>query len=176
MAKNLTTPEGRVSFPKLADPADLSGKYEINLLFPKGEAITVLNDAIKAAIEKKWGSKPPKNLHFPVKDGDEMSYAGHESCHVATFRSKDKPPLVGTEKVNGAYLAIEPREVYGGCYARVSFSAYGYDFNGKLGVALDLKAVQKIRDGDAFGAAPADVNVDFDDLIGIAGDDTDYLS
>jgi len=53
--------------------------------------------------------------------------------------------------------------LYGGCYARVSFTTYAYDSQCYQGVSFGLRAVQKAKDGERFGGAKASAQ-EFDEL------------
>ena len=45
---------------------------------------------------------------------------------------------------------IEAEEMYAGCYARATLTAYAFDTAGNRGVAFGLQNIQKIRDGEPF--------------------------
>ena len=148
------TPEFRVSFPAVFTPkASMDGgksKFTITMLFQKTTDITALKLAVKAALVEKWGAdatKYPKNLRLPFRDGTEKDYDGYGADVVfCSATSMQKPGLVD----QAVQAIIEPNEFYGGCYARATVNAYAYEVKGNKGVALGLRNIQKLRDGEPF--------------------------
>jgi hypothetical protein len=175
MTTQVLTPEFRVAFPKVfkAERNDLNGKdeYSIVALFPKGADLSKLKAAAKAAAEKKWGADPkkwPKNLRDPFRDqgdrekvddatGDTYLPAGYEAgAFYLNLKSTKRPGLVDAKVQD----IIDETDFYGGCYARAQVNAYAYDANGNRGISFGLNHIQKLRDGESFGAAarnPSDV-------------------
>ena len=45
-----------------------------------------------------------------------------------------------------------PEGFYAGCYARAAITAFGYDRKGNKGVSFSLMHIQKVKDGEPFGA------------------------
>jgi hypothetical protein len=162
----LLSPIGRASFPSVfkADAFEegQEPKFSVTLLFPKkGTNLTVLENAIKEAAKKKWGDKVPKNLRSPIRDGDEKDLDGYADCWFIRFASATRPHVVDRQK-----NPIDPDgdRFYAGCMARVAFNAYAYDKAGNRGVAFGLESVQKVDDGEPFGARRTDPEEAFDDL------------
>lgn len=167
----------RLSFANIWEPKSINGgdtKYSSSILIPKADKTTMKK--IKAAVEaakelgknEKWGGKIPKNIHTPVRDGDDEAdekgeaYEGHYFLNAS---SKNKPGIVDRNREE----IIDTTEVYSGCYVRVSISFYPFDTNGNKGVAVGLNNIQKWEDGDFLGGRSR-AEDDFDDL---EGDDTD---
>lgn len=162
------TPEFRVSYPKVFRPErnELNGKDEYSLvaLFKKGEDLSRLKAACKAACEKKWGKDPkkwPKNLRDPFRDQGEREKEDEDGntfmpdgyikgAVFLNLKSGKRPGLVGPDNQD----IIDEAEFYGGCYARAQVNAAAYDMKGNQGVSIYLNHVQKLRDGESFGAAP----------------------
>lgn len=162
--KNLkiVTPEFRVSFPSLDKPDERNGdKYVITMLFDKKTDIGALKAAAKSAAIAKWGDKIPSGLASPFADGDEKDCDGYAGHIVVKAKTKIRPTLLDRDKQE----ILDPREVYAGCYARASVVPFAYGGKGTTfepGVAFMLQAVQKLRDGEAFGRG--DARLDFDEL------------
>jgi hypothetical protein len=156
-ATEVVTPKFRVSFPSVFQKRKIEGqnddqaKFSIQMIFPKKDDITVLKAAVRAAVIEKWGTdqtKWPKNLVLPFRDGTEKDYDGYGPDVIfISASSKIKPRLVGPDMVD----IIEPSEFYGGCYARASLNAYGWEYMGKKGVSFGLRNIQKMADGEPFG-------------------------
>lgn len=167
----LMTPEFRVSFPAVFTPrAAVEGqekKYSITMLFDKKTDLTALKQAVASVLAEKYGpdkAKWPKGLRLPFRDGSEKDYSGYENVIFASATSKIKPGVVD----QNVQPIIEPSEFYGGCYARATVNAYAYDVSGNKGVALGLRNVQKLRDGEAF-SGKNDASKDFDAIPVPAG-------
>lgn len=149
----IVTPKFRVSFPAVFQPrAAVEGqekKYSITMLFPKTADLTALRQLVAEAIAGKWGAdkaKWPKGLRLPFRDGAEKDYDGYQDTTFCSATSKLKPGVVDSQ----VQPILEPSEFYGGCYARATITAYAYDVSGNKGVALGLRNIQKLEDGEPF--------------------------
>lgn len=176
MTTKVVTGTVRLSFPHLFKPYAFDTeepKYSVMLLIPKSDKKTLkkIQDAIEVAKERgkagPWGGKMPKDVQTTLKDGDLSSddYPEREGHMFMTVRSNTKPGVVD----RSLNAILDPSEVYSGCYARVSISAFPYKFGGNSGVSFGLGNVQKIDDGESLGGA-ARAEEDFDAL-----DDDDDL-
>ena len=177
----VTTGKVRLSYTHLFEPSsNVPGqdkKYSTVLLIPKTEKLTIkkLRDAQQLALQegktKVFGGKIPRVWKDTIHDGDEEAdleknpeYAG---CFYMSVSSKTQPVIVDRMKLP----ITDPMEVYSGCYARVVIRAFAFDQAGNKGVSFGLNAVQKLADGESFGAARVDPDAVFDDL----DDDDDAL-
>ena len=143
-------------------------KYSICLLIPKGDKATVkklraaIDEAIKDGISSKWGGKKPKNLHLPLRDGDEEraeeapEYAGMMFLNA---NSNTKPGIVDKDLNE----ILDPDEVYSGCWGRASINFYPFNTNGNKGVGAGLNNIQKLKDDERLGSARASAESDFGD-------------
>lgn len=152
----LITPKFRACFVTLFEPRAMEeGKkpsYSVTMLFDRKTDLTPLRQAVKAAIAKKWGNKPPKMLRDPFRDAGEKSeeYEGFKKgMTFVTARSYDKPQVVDQD----VDPIVDKKEVYSGCYCRASITAGAYDQAGNKGVAFYLNNVQKLADGEPLGGS-----------------------
>lgn len=155
-------------------------KYSICLLIPKSDKATVkkIQDAISEAtadgILSKWGGKQPKNLHTPLRDGDEEradESPEYEGMYFLNASSNSKPGIVDRDLNE----ILDPEEVYSGCWGRASIDFYAYDTNGNRGIAVGLNNIQKQKDGERLGGARASAESDFGDGFKAADDgDEDF--
>lgn len=168
MNKNnqVVTPEFRVSFPAVFQAKAVMGstgdpKFSITMLFAPGTDLSGMKALVKAAGVEKWGadvSKWPKGLRLPFRNGEEKDYDGYGKGVVfCNATSKQRPGLVD----HALQAIIDASEFYGGCYARATISAFAYDKAGNKGIALGLKNIQKLRDGEPFSGRTKPEN-DFD--------------
>lgn len=176
-AKKLS-PVGRVSFPHLFEPqVNDSGQktWSLVLVFDKKAQATPEYAAMLKAVDdtavERFGQKVPagvKRKSLEPKSGYPVTacaakpdYFGwaEEGSVLVTFSSRYAPLVIDRDKTE----LIEPDDLYGGCYARVSYTTYAYDASGNQGVSFGLRAVQKARDGERFSTGRASAE-DFDDL------------
>jgi hypothetical protein len=150
-------------------------KYSVSVLIPKSDVATIaaINKAVQATIDEgkasKFGGKIA-GLKMPLRDGDtekdDEAYVGHWFFNAS---AKQKPVIVD---INGNVI-LDSREVYSGCFGRVSVNFFAYNSNGSKGVAAGLNAVQKTADGESLGGAYTENEAAND--FGLAGDDADML-
>lgn len=177
------TPEGRVSFPHLAEPHTggeyPSDKYELTLLFPKeGTDLTGIKNLLTEPLKERWPELTLKDVLHPVRDGDakyaesqddeDREKREHLRGHwFIKAKSGDKPGCVDADG-----MKMDPNEIYGGCWARMSVSSGTYVLNGQKGVTLFLGNVQFIRDDEAFGGGRVSAESEFGAVVsnGSAGE------
>lgn len=141
-------------------------KYNIAILIPKSDKVTVkkIKDAIETAkqsgIESKWNGALPKKLNLPLHDGDEdkddEAYAGH---YYINAKSKNKPKIVDREFEE----ILDPEDFYSGCYGRACVDFYAYNAGGGKGVAVGIRSLMKLADGEPLGGAASNPREDFGD-------------
>jgi len=103
MSVNVTTGPATLSWPHLADLEARNGnskpKVSTAVLVPKSDTATIeaLKAAVREAAAEKWGTKVPKSLRTPLKDGDNSDcegQAGHITVNASSIR---RVPIVGTD-------------------------------------------------------------------------------
>lgn len=148
-------------------------KYSITMLFDKATDLTSLRRAVKAAVAKKWGDKPPKGLKTPFRDAGEKSddWQGFQDGMTFVRASSKYQPGVVDASLNPI---TDRKELYSGCYARASVVAFAYDNRGNKGVSFALNNIQKLRDGEPLGGMRR-AEDDFEAVkVAANGDDDDY--
>jgi hypothetical protein len=159
-SNRVTLPVATASFIDVFEATGFEGqdaKFQATAIFKEGQDLSTLEAAINAAIDKKWPEgAPKKNFSLPLKDGNlktdkegdvRPEYKGR--VYITAKSKASDPPGVVDEAVQPI---IDPKAIYGGCEVRLAVSAYGWTFGGKSGVSLYLNNVQKVGDGEAFGA------------------------
>lgn len=176
--RKVITGEVRLSYARLFKPNDNdqgTPVWSTVILIPKSDRATMAKlkkaaaKALELGIEK---GKLRKGMTLEkawttLKDGDDMDepvadYADHWYMNVNSYR---KPGVVDRHRDP----LDDERDVYSGCYARVSLTAYPFDAKSNKGVTFGLENVQKLRDGEPLGGAPSAPEDDFDEL-----DDEEY--
>lgn len=176
----VTTGKVRLSFPKLFEPSavnpDDKPKYSTMVLIPKSDTETMAKlhaaeDEVKATKASKWGGKVPHKLKLVIHDGDEDDLeryperAGHW-YFTASSPANYKPGVVD----RNVQQILDQSEVYSGVFARVSVSAFAYDYNGTKGIGFGLNNVQVLGGGERLSGGGVSADEDFDAL-----DDDDLL-
>lgn len=138
-------------------------EYSVTLLIPKlpnefcsdpkavGKRIKELE---AAALEKKFTAKPPK-YDSPLKDGDIETNGEGEPKHpgywfMAARCGVDYPPML----IDGDRHTVTAGW-NSGDWGLVKVSMYGYEFNGRKGVGVGLRAIQFTRHDEQFGSGAA---------------------
>lgn len=152
--RRVVTPVGRLSYAHVFEPYAFNEKdtpkYSCEFIFEPGEDLTALRKAAHVAAEEFFGvGKVPKNIRSPFREGSDREQEAYEGSIFIGARSKDRPGVVvGPNRDE----CIDKNEVYSGCYARLSVTAYGYDHKGNKGVTFALNHVWKVSDGESFGS------------------------
>lgn len=159
----------RLSFPHLFERDEKYGKYQVQLLVPKGsDTEKVLNKAIENAKAdgktRLWGGKLPGKLRVCMMDGDEPDDNGetrpeNEGHWLVSAKSNNKPKVYDQD---GGDI-FDPEDIYAGCYVQAIFDVFPYAGEGK-GVSAILSGVKKIADGEKLGSGGYKPEAsDFDD-------------
>lgn len=150
----IITPEFRLAFPSVFEPNAFAGggeeKYSITMLFPKGSDIASLKNLAAQACAMEWGAdktKWPTPLHNPFGDGDTKEWDGFAGNVFVRATSYYPPGVVDSRN----QPIIDPKKVYGGCYAKAQVNAFAWTYMGKSGVSFGVSAMQVTRDGEPFG-------------------------
>lgn len=171
------TPIGRVSFASVFKPTAMSDdqekKYSVTLLFPEGTDLKEMKKLAEQTAVEKWGPKAKSmNLRSPFRDGGEKDHLDgyEEGITFIRFSGKNRPHVVDQQK-----NPIDPDsgEFYSGCYAHLTYTCYAYDQKGNRGVSFGLVNVQKVKDGEPFGAGQSDPDSDFDEVSDEDAEDLD---
>lgn len=149
--------------------------YSTAVLIPKSDKATIqkIKEKIKEAIDRSTGDiwkEGEKNLHIPLRDGDEerSDDPNYKGMYFMNMKSKNPPVIINKARED----ILDSTEVYSGCWARVQMNFYGYNKKGKKGIGVGLLGVQKIKDDEALGGARGSADA-FDD--GFESDDDDDL-
>lgn len=186
----ITTGIGTLSFPHLSKSQAENNKndkgeprYDIQIIIPKSqrEDLKAIFKAIKEVGMDKWGDKWTQ-VRNPLRDGDaekdELTedgttkgekYPERLGCYFLNARSS-RP--VGVVDRSRNIIDDPENEVYGGCKGKINVGFYSYSNSGNHGIGAGLNGVQKVADGEAFGATRTPVESMFDALD---DEDTDDL-
>jgi hypothetical protein len=190
---DLTTGIGTLSFPHVfASTASKNDKeetvYDIQIIIPKTQRddLRAILKAIKTVGEAKWGSNW-KKVRTPLRDGDAEK---DELTEDGTTKGEKYPERLGCYFLNarsskpvgvydrGRNPISNPDDLYGGCKGKIALTFYPYSTQGNHGIGAGLNGVQKIADGEPFGAGRPSVESMFDlleddDDLGLEDGDLD---
>jgi hypothetical protein len=137
------------------------GKYGAMLIIPKSDTVTVkqINAAIDEArtVGASKGIRNAKTLPSPLRDGDGQKPRGGEygpeckGCWVLNTSSKRRPNVVDRR----VQPILDPNEIYSGMWAIVDINFACFSVPQNSGISCYLNNVQKIRDDEPLGGAPA---------------------
>lgn len=186
MALRVTTGKVRLSFPKLFEPHAVNPKddpkYSVMLMIPKSDKDTLKKlraaEAEAAAEAKAWGNRKPKSWDSIIHDGDVMAeederYPERAGNWIMSVRSSaEYKPQIVDRNMNDI---LDRSAVYSGVYARVSLTAFTFDYQGKKGVSFGLNNVQILGGGENLGGAAQPASADFEELDDDDEDDDDLV-
>lgn len=176
MAKSKTTEKislknVRLSFPDLARPRAFQAGQDAYfkasfLLDPSNKdheaQIEMLKGHIKALMADAFnGQKLPPD-RVCVQDGNNKTYDGYANMIVVSASNKTRPVVVNRQKE----LVVEgdPQWPYAGCYVNASITLWAQNNQFGKRINANLRAVQFVQDGEAFGVAPVDPETEFEPL------------
>lgn len=163
-------PRARLSFPHLFEPKAFrqgqEPRFEASfLLDPSDKAhakvIKQIKSTAKELAEEKWGKKLPRGLKFGFGDGDDKDYDGYEGQFYITTANKTRPTVVDRDRTP---LAASDGRPYAGCYVNGSITLWAQNNEYGQRINANLRAVQFVADGEAFGVKPVDAEEEFNDL------------
>ena len=143
--------EKKFSCTGIIDPETKAGRANIALM----------DDAIAAAKEAKWGNKPPKlkSDKICMRDGDDDADETKGMMIVAA--SNAKRPITLDE--NGDDVTEADDVLYGGCYVDLIVRVWAQDNEYGTRVNASLEGVKFRDDGDAFSGHSKTTKDDFDE-------------
>lgn len=168
----------RLAFPALFEPqavGDGEPAYGARFIIDPAQKKLVrqLDEAVEQAAKDKWGEKAPGILSKILKDGKSAflkedycnkngdPYDGFEDMFALGTRSQTRPLVIDQKKQP---LTKNDGKPYAGCYVNAIVEVWAQDNGYGRRINAQLKGVQFVRDGAAFGGgAPASAD-DFEDL------------
>lgn len=146
-------------------------KYGCTCLLPPGHpALELIEDALAAAADAKWGKDRPRRLRGLTVEPALKSVADFEKLQTGDITeawsfvrvSSLDPPAVVDANVQEIGAGDLRRECYSGRWAHVSCNAYAYERQTGSGVTLGLNSVQLLRHDKRLGAGRPRPEEDFD--------------
>jgi hypothetical protein len=167
-------PESRISFEVLGvprayqDKPDQPRRWGSTFLIPQGSPLAA--EVLKAITEvatAKWDKKAKLYLEDILADkkascwvnGDKKEYDGYQGMMALTaYRYEEKGRMIVLDsdaspmyKPDGSLHEGKGGRIYSGCYVKAKVDIYAQDNKQGKGIRAELKVVQRLRNGDAFG-------------------------
>lgn len=165
---NVTLNTVRLSYPNLfkatAFQKDQEPKFSAAFLLNKktdAKQIATFQAAMKSVAEEKWGvGKVPKGVKLCLRDGKEKEDTDGYGPDIMFFSaaSAKRIPVVGRDLTP---LTEQDGKPYAGCYVNVVVRLWAQDNDFGKRVNAQLRTVQFVKDGEAFGDKPADPTKEF---------------
>ena len=156
--------------PKVWDEGT-EGKYEGTFIFDSQDDIKDIVSTVKAAIKAEHGDNVP-DMPMPWKKGDDCVDKegkvrdGYEGKIVIRASSKFQPVII--DQNVKVIEDLDSDKLQSGDYVKVKLEAYCWEYAGKKGVTLYLKAIQLVEVGERFGGGANDTS-GFDVVAGGSG-------
>ena len=171
MANEKMTAVGRVSFPNVFDPKPIGDngdpQFTMDLIFEANDPwIKKLEKELDASAKEKWPKGKPKNWESCIKDGDtqEDKPEYHGKVFISVKAKADRQPTVVDK--DKSLITKESGKFYGGCWARITYNVYSWEYLKKHGTSIGLNNIQKCGDGTPFGGGRTTAEEDFDEFEG----------
>lgn len=144
-----------------------------------------VQDAALGVIKAKFNGKVPADLDlcFGYSDGETpiliankkyrnkvKEYDGYEGMIYLTSANKTAPKVVNRQRNpdTGKFDQVSEASgiVYSGCYVNATVTLWAQDNEFGKRVNANLRAVQYVKPGEAFGVAPVDADDEFEEVEG----------
>lgn len=172
-------PNVRLSFPRLFKPKAFregqEPRFEATFLLDPSDkthakVIQKIEETAQAILEEHFNGKVPKSVVMCFGDGDTKDYDGYEGMFYVSTSNRTRPTVVDRDRTP---LVEEDGKPYAGSFVNGSITLWVMDNEFGKRVNANLRAVQFVRDGEAFGVKPVDADEEFDVLDSEDGTDDD---
>lgn len=165
----------RLSFPVIWKPKafdkDRDAKYQATFLLDPSDKeqaaqIKTIKVAAKKVLTEAFGDVPMKGMSkcfgLADKHAKKSQYDGYKGMFYISTGNSTRPTLVDRKRQD---LEESDGVLYAGCYVNTNITLWTFDHpQGGQGVAANLRIIQFVRDGEAFGNAPAKADEELDDV------------
>lgn len=158
----------RLGYPKLWEPKAVKNddkarpRFGCQIYIPKSDENTkaVLDREIARLVKTHMKGIKPKSKDLFLKDGDgednrDEHAKGHWIVSANRAESQGRPQIIDRKRV--AIDSKDAAEMYAGCYCNFLISVFIPKRGNTNQISACLEVVQKVKDGEPFGAAPVDV-------------------
>lgn len=153
--------------------ADAKPKFNCGLIVPKDHPqLGELVKKMQAVAAAQWKDKASLQYNalkasnkLAIHDGDtKPKYDGYPGMLFLSPSSPENKPPTLIVTVGGQNVALREaearRKFYSGCYVHANIDLWAQDNNWGQRINAQLRGVQFVRDGDAFGGGGSSADVD----------------
>jgi hypothetical protein len=171
----------RIAFPQIFTASQVNGEgkpaFSASFLFPPDHPVVVLiQRAIAKVANAKWGEKGPEILRALIAgdkvclhNGDAKSnYDGFVGNLFVSARSPTRPLVIAQDPQ--IKLTEADGKPYSGCYVNAQIALWAQANNFGKRINAQLRGVQFLRDGEAFGGGAVAQADEFDVVEGAEAD------
>ena len=166
----------RLSFPQIwrakSFEKDREAQFQATFLLDPSDSehaamIKKIHRAFKAITTEAfdgWDDVPPGKRCFGLADkhSKKKEYDGYKGMFYIATGNTVQPTLVDRKRRD---LEESDGVLYAGCYVNSNITLWTYDHPiGGKGVAANLRIIQFVDDGEAFGNAPAKADEELEDV------------
>jgi len=161
-------PNARGSFLHIFKPRKAPGSEKMNyqasyLLHKVRDAATIatIRGILSAIAKEQFAGKIPAKVC--LQEANLKDYDGYDDEHLVLSTSGGDRPSVVDQRKNP--ITEEDNLIYSGDYINGYVRFYGWTHpTGGKGISAETKAVQLVRQGERFGAAPVDAQEVFSEV------------
>ena len=170
----------RLAFPQIFTPSQVNNEgkpaFSASFLMPPDHPdVLTIQRAIAKVANAKWADKGPEILKALIAgdkvclhNGDAKSNSdGFVGNLFVSARSPTRPLVIAQDR---SLLAEEDGKPYSGCYVNAQIALWAQANNFGKRVNAQLRGVQFLRDGEAFGGGAVAQADEFDVVEGAEAD------
>jgi hypothetical protein len=171
--------DARLAFPSIWKPSAPAGggdeAFGAAFIIAKNHPqVTELKRAMQSLAKEKWGAAKFEAIYRAMEAGDKLclhngdtkaDYDGYAGALFINSRARVRPSVFDGQRNE---LVEADGKPYAGCYVNASLELWAQDNQFGKRINAQLRGVQFLRDGDAFGAGAAAASADEFDEIGVA--------
>lgn len=146
-------------------------RYEATFLLDPSNAdhaatIKLLQTTAGQLIQQQWDGTKPATLALCMGKGDTKGYDGYAGMIYVASHNKVRPTVV--DRNRNPVAEGDTQAPYSGCYVNATITLWAQDNEFGKRINANLRGVQFVRAGEAFGIQPVDATEEFEQLEGDA--------
>ena len=161
----------RLSFPVIFKPRAFSAgqepAFQASFLLDTANAkhatkISELKSQAKKLALEAFGNKIPPDLKVCIGNGDNKEYDGYKGMIYVSARNQTRPTVVN--RARNPVAEGDTEAPYAGCYVNATITLWAQNNQYGKRINANLRAIQFVEDGEAFGRGPVAADDEFEML------------
>jgi hypothetical protein len=124
--------------------------------------IAELKAEIKSLVDEAYGADAPKDLKYCIGNGSNKPYDGYAGMIYISASNKIRPTVVDRQR--NPVQEGDKQAPYAGCYVNATVTLWAQNNQFGKRINANLRAIQFVEDGPAFGVAPVNAENEFEML------------